>query len=132
MRQRPGPRNALGAIKFALPNAMNIYLHSTPARELFARSRRDFSHGCIRVEDTVALANFVLGDQAGWSSEAVAAAMAPGANRTVQLKLSMPVVIFYTTAIVGHDGRPLFPDDVYRLDAALERNLAQRAERQAR
>ena len=132
VRQRPGPRNALGAIKFALPNAMNIYLHSTPARELFARSRRDFSHGCIRVEDTVALANFVLKDQAGWTSEAVAAAMAPGANRTVQLKSSMPVVIFYTTAIVGQDGRPLFPDDVYRLDAALERSLAQRAERQAR
>lgn len=132
VRQRPGPRNALGAIKFALPNAMNIYLHSTPARELFARSRRDFSHGCIRVEDTVALANFVLGDQAGWTSEAVAAAMAPGPNRTVQLKATMPVVIFYTTAIVDHDNRPLFLDDVYRLDTALERKLAERAERQAK
>jgi murein L,D-transpeptidase YcbB/YkuD len=132
VRQRPGPRNALGAIKFALPNAMNIYLHSSPARELFARSRRDFSHGCIRVEDTVALANFVLGDQAGWTPEAVAAGMSPGANRTVQLKASMPVVIFYTTAIVDHNGRPLFPDDVYWLDAALDRSLAQRAERQAR
>jgi murein L,D-transpeptidase YcbB/YkuD len=132
VRQRPGPRNALGAIKFALPNAMNIYLHSTPARELFARSRRDFSHGCIRVEDTVALANFVLGGQAGWTDEAVAAAMAPGANRTVQLKATMPVVIFYTTAIIDLDGRPLFPNDFYRLDAALERSLASRAERQAK
>jgi murein L,D-transpeptidase YcbB/YkuD len=132
VRQRPGPHNALGAIKFALPNAMNIYLHSTPARELFARSRRDFSHGCIRVEDTVALANFVLGDQAGWTPQAVAAAMAPGANRTVQLKATMPVVIFYTTAIIDHDGRPLFPDDVYRLDVTLERSLATRANRQAR
>lgn len=132
VRQRPGPRNALGAIKFGLPNSMNIYLHSTPARELFARSRRDFSHGCIRVEDTVALANFVLGDQAGWSGEAVAAAMAPGPNRTVQLKAPMPVVIFYTTAIIDRDGRPLFPHDVYRLDGALERSLAARAGRQAR
>jgi murein L,D-transpeptidase YcbB/YkuD len=129
VRQRPGPRNALGAIKFALPNAMNIYLHSTPARELFARSRRDFSHGCIRVEDTVALANFVLTGQAGWTGEAVAAAMAPGANRTVQLQATMPVVIFYTTAIIDLDGRPLFPDDVYRLDTALERSLAARADR---
>jgi murein L,D-transpeptidase YcbB/YkuD len=132
VRQRPGPHNALGAIKFALPNTMNIYLHSTPARELFARSRRDFSHGCIRVEDTVGLANFVIGRQPGWPPEAVAAAMAPGPNRTVQLKTTMPVVIFYTTAIIDHDGRPLFPDDVYRLDAALEHSLAARAERLAR
>ncbi|MDB5949577.1 MAG: murein L,D-transpeptidase [Massilia sp.] len=132
VRQRPGPRNALGAIKFALPNAMNIYLHSTPARELFARSRRDFSHGCIRVEDTVALANFVLGGQAGWTGEAVAAAMEPGPNRTVALKATMPVVIFYTTAIIDRDGRPLFPEDVYRLDAALERSLAERSDRQAK
>ena len=132
VRQRPGPQNALGAIKFALPNSMNIYLHSTPARALFARSRRDFSHGCIRVEDTAALANFVLADQAGWTSEAIAAAMAPGPNRTVQLKAPMPVVIFYTTAIVDGDGRPLFPDDVYRLDGALERNLAARAGREGR
>lgn len=132
VRQRPGPKNALGAIKFALPNTMNIYLHSTPARALFARSRRDFSHGCIRVEDTEALADFVLGDQAGWSSEAIAAAMAPGPNRTVQLKAPMPVVIFYTTAIIDGDGRALFPEDVYRLDGALERSLAARADLQAR
>jgi murein L,D-transpeptidase YcbB/YkuD len=57
---------------------------------LFARSRRDFSHGCIRVEDTVALANFVLGDQAGWTPQAAAAAIVPGANHTVQLKATMP------------------------------------------
>ncbi|MDL2354546.1 MAG: L,D-transpeptidase family protein [Pseudomonadota bacterium] len=131
VRQRPGPLNALGGIKFGLPNAMNIYLHSTPARALFARSRRDFSHGCIRVEDTPALANFVLGGQTDWTSEAVAAAMAPGPNRTVQLKAPMPVVIFYTTAIIDLDGRPLFPEDVYRLDGALERSLAARADRQA-
>jgi murein L,D-transpeptidase YcbB/YkuD len=129
VRQRPGPKNALGGIKFGLPNTMNIYLHSTPARALFARSRRDFSHGCIRVEDTVTLANFVLGDQAGWTPEVVATAMAPGPNRTVQLKASMPVVIFYATAIIDVDGRPLFPDDVYRLDGALERSLAARSAR---
>lgn len=128
VRQRPGPRNALGAIKFALPNTMNIYLHSTPARALFAKSRRDFSHGCIRVEDTVALANFVLGDKAGWTPDAIDAAMAPGPNRTVQLKTTMPVVIFYTTAIIDQDGRPLFPQDVYRVDDALERSLAAREE----
>jgi murein L,D-transpeptidase YcbB/YkuD len=80
----------------------------------------------------IALANFVLGDQAGWTPEAVAAAMSPGPNRTAQLKATMPVVIFYTTAIIDRDGRPLFPDDVYRLDGALERSLAARADRQAK
>ena len=131
VRQRPGPHNALGAVKFALPNAMNIYLHSTPARALFARSRRDFSHGCIRVEDAAALASLVLSGQSGWTAEAVAAAMAPAATRTVQLKAPMPVVIFYTTAIIDRDGRPLFPDDVYRLDGELERSLAARRYRPA-
>lgn len=129
VRQRPGPKNALGAIKFGLPNTMNIYLHSTPARALFARSRRDFSHGCIRVEDTVALADFVLGNQAGWTPETIAAAMAPGPNRTVRLEAPMPVVLFYTTAIIDVDGRPLFPEDIYRLDGVLERSLAARAAR---
>lgn len=124
VRQRPGPHNALGAVKFALPNAMNIYLHSTPARALFAQSRRDFSHGCIRVEDPLALARFVLGDQSSWPPEAVSTAMQPGASRTVQLKAPMPVLIFYTTAIIDRDGRAIFPADVYRLDDALERNLA--------
>jgi murein L,D-transpeptidase YcbB/YkuD len=129
IRQRPGPANALGAVKFAMPNPMNIYLHSTPARALFQRSRRDFSHGCIRVEDPVGLAGFVLGDQPEWSPEAIAAAMAPGATRTVRLATPVPVVIFYTTAIIDRDGRALFPDDLYRLDAALERALATRSAR---
>jgi murein L,D-transpeptidase YcbB/YkuD len=127
VRQRPGPANALGAIKFALPNAMDIYLHSTPARALFQRSRRDFSHGCIRVEDPAALAQFVLAGQDDWSAEAIAAAMTPGPTRTVKLARPVPVVIFYTTAIIDRDGRALFPADVYRLDEALERALAARA-----
>ncbi|WP_332877112.1 L,D-transpeptidase family protein [Massilia sp. S19_KUP03_FR1] len=132
VRQRPGPRNALGNIEFGLPNAMNIYLHSTPARTLFARARRDFSHGCIRVEDTEALANFVLGGQQGWTSAAVAAALAPGQSRTVALKATMPVIIFYTTAMVDHDGQAMFPDDVYGFDAALERSLEERNARRKR
>lgn len=126
VRQRPGARNALGAVKFALPNAMNIYLHSTPSRALFQRSRRDFSHGCIRVEDPVALARFVLAGQPEWNADAIAAAMMPGPSRTVKLAAPLPVVIFYTTAIIDGDGRALFPDDVYRLDEALEHALATR------
>jgi murein L,D-transpeptidase YcbB/YkuD len=127
IRQRPGAGNALGAVKFVLPNAMSIYLHSTPARALFQRSRRDFSHGCIRVEDPAALAAFVLADQPEWSPESIAAAMMPGATRTVRLATPVPVVIFYTTAFVDNKGRLIFPADVYQLDAALERALAARS-----
>lgn len=128
VRQRPGPGNALGAIKFVLPNAMNIYLHSTPARALFQRSRRDFSHGCIRLEDPAALARFVLADQPEWTAEAVDAALLPGPTRTVRLTKPVPVVIFYTTAIVGREGNLLFSEDLYGLDELLEKSLTARAE----
>lgn len=126
VRQRPGAQNALGTIKFGLPNAMNIYLHGTPAPRLFQSSQRDFSHGCIRVEDPAALAAFVLSDQPQWTGAAIAAAIAAGVNRTVRLNTVLPVVIFYTTAMVDSNGRALFPGDIYRLDAALDRALARR------
>ncbi len=77
------------------------------------------------------MCSLVLSGESGWTAEAVAAAMAPAATRTVQLKAPMPVVIFYTTAIIDRDGRPLFPDDVYRLDGELERSLAARRYRPA-
>lgn len=127
IRQRPGPKNALGAVKFAMPNPMNIYLHSTPARELFNRTRRDLSHGCIRVEKPAELAHFVLGDQPRWDPGAVEAAMRPGPTRKVNLSAPIPVVLFYATAMVDSDGRPLFPRDVYRRDPALEQALAAHA-----
>ncbi len=120
VRQRPGPANALGPVKFALPNPMNIYLHGTPARELFDAARRDFSHGCIRVESPAALAQFVLGDAAVWSEAAVKAAMSQGTTRVVPLEVPLPVVIFYTTAVPEVSGSMTFLDDVYGLDAALE------------
>lgn len=124
MRQRPGPKNALGAVKFAMPNPMNIYLHSTSARELFKLTRRDLSHGCIRVEKPAELAHFVLGDQPQWEPGAVEAAMQPGPTRKVNLSAPIPVVLFYATAMVDSDGRPLFPRDVYRRDPRLEQALA--------
>jgi murein L,D-transpeptidase YcbB/YkuD len=126
VRQRPGTQNPLGAVKFALPNSMDIYLHGTPARLLFQATRRDYSHGCIRLEDPAALAAFVLADQPEWTAEAITAAMAPGATRTVQLRKTVPVILFYATALVDDRGRALFPGDVYQLDAALERALATR------
>jgi L,D-transpeptidase YcbB len=119
LRQRPGPKNALGGVKFVLPNTMDVYLHATPAHALFDRTRRDFSHGCIRVRDPVALALFVLGDRPEWTRGEIEAAMASGVNRTVPLRAPIPVVVFYTTAIVDEEGRALFHADVYGHDRKL-------------
>jgi L,D-transpeptidase YcbB len=124
LRQRPGPKNAVGGIKFVLPNAMDIYLHSTPAHALFARPRRDFSHGCIRVADAVALARFVLSDKAEWTQARIDEAMASGRRQTAQLSRPIPVVIFYSTVVVERDGSVLFPPDIYGYDPTLERALA--------
>jgi murein L,D-transpeptidase YcbB/YkuD len=127
VRQRPGPKNALGAIKFAMPNPMDIYLHSTPAREAFERSRRDLSHGCIRVEHPAALAQYVLARQRQWGATEIQGALQPGPTRHVDLARPIPVVIFYATAIVDTDGGARFTADIYGRDAKLEQILAARA-----
>lgn len=119
VRQTPGPHNVLGAVKFAMPNPMNIYLHSTAATELFGQARRDLSHGCIRVEQPAALAAFVLAGQPEWTASAIAAAMAPGPVRTVRLADTIPVVLFYATAATDRHGRTLFAEDIYRRDDKL-------------
>ncbi|HZI84074.1 MAG TPA: L,D-transpeptidase family protein, partial [Casimicrobiaceae bacterium] len=126
VRQRPGEKNALGAVKFVLPNTMDIYLHDTPAQKLFDRSRRDFSHGCIRVADPSALAAFVLGDQPEWTDARIAEAMDAGTMSIARLTRPIPVVIFYTTAIVDATGRVLFAADIYGYDAKLEKALKAR------
>ena len=119
LRQRPGPKNALGGVKFVLPNTMDIYLHATPARALFERTRRDFSHGCIRVREPEALAEFVLRGKPEWARSQIEAAMTSGVNRTVQLAAPIPVVVFYTTVIVDGEGRALFLPDIYGHDGKL-------------
>jgi len=128
IRQRPGPMNALGDIKFIFPNNDNIYLHHTPAPQLFKRDRRDFSHGCIRVEDPVSLAKFVLQDQPEWTEDRIRDAMENGTSKTIRLKQLIPVVIAYTTAIVKSDGKVYFFQDIYGhdklLDAALNKKSA--------
>ena len=119
VRQRPGVHNVLGAVKFALPNRMNIYLHSTSDRELFDRPRRDLSHGCIRVERPAELAQFVLADPVLWNAERVRMAMRHPATQTVRLKTPVPVVLFYATAVTDRRGLALFADDIYRRDGKL-------------
>jgi murein L,D-transpeptidase YcbB/YkuD len=122
IRQRPGPRNALGDIKFVFPNRDNIYLHHTPSVGLFERDRRDFSHGCIRVEHPVALAMFVLQGMPEWTEPRVREAMESGESKTLRLAEPIPVLIAYGTAIVKA-GRIHFYDDLYGQDRALDAAL---------
>jgi len=129
IRQKPGAKNALGLIKFIFPNAYNVYLHSTPAPQLFAKARRDFSHGCIRVQDPVALAAWVLRGIPGWTVEKIEATMNDPAydNFKVNLPKPIPVLILYSTAEVEPDGEVRFFNDIYGYDTELERALAARS-----
>jgi L,D-transpeptidase YcbB len=114
VRQRPGPRNALGFAKFMFPNDFNIYLHDTPNHELFNRNTRAFSHGCIRLEKPTELAEWVL----GWPKEKVEAAMHGANNRQVTLPEKIPVYIVYFTTIV-ENGQLYFANDLYGRDSKL-------------
>ena len=129
IRQRPGPKNALGDIKFVFPNNDNIYLHHTPAPQLFARPRRDFSHGCIRVEAPVALAKFVLDAQPEWDEARIREAMVKGTSTTLRLREPLPVVIAYSTVVAKADGRVFFFPDIYGHDALLDEALKKRGPR---
>jgi murein L,D-transpeptidase YcbB/YkuD len=123
VRQKPGPKNALGLVKFMLPNAHDIYLHDTPAKGGFEQYRRDDSHGCIRLSDPVALAEHVLRDQPEWTAERIHAAMEGKDDQRVDLSGPVPVCIVYWTAVAREDGGVMFYTDVYSLDAELERLL---------
>jgi murein L,D-transpeptidase YcbB/YkuD len=124
LRQKPGPRNALGLVKFTFPNNNNIYLHSTPSKGLFQRARRDFSHGCIRVQDPVRLAEFVLQAQGEWSKDRIEAAMNRGNPKTVTLKQEIAVYILYSTVLANEQGQASFHPDIYGHDVMLQNLLA--------
>lgn len=130
IRQRPGSRNALGDIKFVFPNSDNVYLHHTPAVRLFERDRRDFSHGCIRIERPVALAQFVLQDMPEWTEERIRQAMGRGESATLRLARPVPVLLAYGTVIVKA-GRIHFFDDIYGHDRRLDAALRERSRRLA-
>jgi len=124
IRQKPGPKNALGLVKFIFPNRYNVYLHSTPAPELFLKARRDFSHGCIRVQRPADLAAWVLRDRSEWTPDKINAAM--NGDQTIQVNLDqpIPVLILYTTAVVEPDGEVRFFRDIYKYDSTMEQALA--------
>jgi murein L,D-transpeptidase YcbB/YkuD len=119
IRQRPGDRNSLGLVKFSLPNVHDVYLHDTPEQALFGRTRRDFSHGCIRVEDPVALATWVLKDNEGWTRDKIEAAMHGDKTFSVTLPHPIPVLIVYGTGFAAEDGLAHFLPDIYAEDKAL-------------
>lgn len=122
IRQLPGPENSLGLVKFIFPNSSNVYMHDTPAQTFFAKSRRDFSHGCIRLEKPADLAVWVL--TPGWDMDRVRGAMNGTPNQQVNLAHPLPVLIVYGTVVVTEDGVVHFCDDIYGHDAALEKVLA--------
>ena len=124
IRQRPGAKNALGFVKFMFPNEYNVYLHGTPAKALFSKSRRDFSHGCIRVEKPDELASWVLRELPEWTPERIQAA--ENGPKTLQVNLPhwIPVLIVYGTAVVSEAGVVSFFDDIYGHDASLDEVLS--------
>ncbi|HSP96174.1 MAG TPA: L,D-transpeptidase family protein [Candidatus Dormibacteraeota bacterium] len=125
IRQKPGPKNSLGLVKFIFPNPHHVYLHDTPSKGLFARTRRDFSHGCIRVANPPALAAYVLAETPGWDPERIARAMSSGPDdRHVPLATPIPVYLLYNTAVADDAGQVHFFDDIYGHDASLQRQLA--------
>ena len=123
LRQDPGPGNALGRVKFMLPNEHAVYLHDTPGRDLFEQDRRAFSSGCIRLERPFELAEYLLADKPGWSRERIDATIEQGGTRSVSILRPIPVHMAYVTAWAGADGALHFRKDIYGRDAALGRAL---------
>ena len=122
LRQRPGPQNSLGLIKFVFPNDDDVYMHGTPARELFKEDRRDFSHGCVRAADPIALAEWVLAGSE-WGRAGIEAAIDGTQTVPVAVPRPLTVLLFYTTAAVLVDGTLHFAEDIYQHDRTLDRAL---------
>ncbi|HEY2291694.1 MAG TPA: L,D-transpeptidase family protein [Thermoanaerobaculia bacterium] len=118
VRQKPGPKNSLGRVKFLFPNRFNVYLHDTPARALFSRTVRGFSHGCIRIEKPVELAEYLLRDDPRWTPEKIAATIAKG-RETWTIPRPLPVHLVYWTAWVDDAGTVQLRDDLYGRDKPL-------------
>jgi murein L,D-transpeptidase YcbB/YkuD len=124
LRQLNGRKNALGSAKFMFPNQHAVYLHGTPAMSLFNRSKRDFSHGCVRLADPAGLAEYVLGQERDWSQERIDELIQSGKRKVVSLSTPLPVYLMYATATADSGGKVYFAQDIYHLDQKLEQELA--------
>ncbi|WP_290795602.1 L,D-transpeptidase family protein [Flavihumibacter sp. UBA7668] len=125
VRQKPGPKNSLGLVKFLFPNNYNIYLHDTPSKSLFKEDKRAFSHGCIRISDPEWLADWLLRSDSTWTQDSIFKAMNAGKEKYVTLKKEVPVFIGYFTAWVDREGRLNFRDDIYGHDAKMMKKMFQ-------
>ncbi|MCK7556729.1 L,D-transpeptidase family protein [Chitinophaga sedimenti] len=123
VRQKPGPKNSLGQVKFLFPNSFNIYFHDTPAKDLFKRDNRAYSHGCIRLSDPVKMANYVLQDNGDWTAEKIDSAMNAGKEKWVKIKDPLPVMITYYTAWVDENKTLHFRDDIYGHDNVVAKKM---------
>jgi murein L,D-transpeptidase YcbB/YkuD len=119
IRQLPGEKNSLGRVKFLFPNSFNIYFHDTPAKSLFEKDKRAYSHGCIRLAEPEKMANYLLRGSPDWTPERITEAMYSGEEKYVKLKKPVPVIITYYTAWVDDNGRINFRDDIYNHDDKL-------------
>jgi len=127
VRQKPGPWNSLGQVKFLFPNTYNIYLHDTPSKSLFSEEKRAFSHGCIRVSEPKRLAQYILRNDAKWDSLKITKAMNAGKEQYYTIKEFVPVFIGYFTAWVDRDGKLNFRDDIYGHDKKMKERLFAKA-----
>jgi len=126
LRQEPGPMNPLGRVKFMFPNKFNVYLHDSPARVLFWKTEREFSHGCIRVHKAIELAEYVLRGDPEWTPENIRDALDKSFDQIVRLPEAIPVNVLYWTAWVDEDGSVQFRKDIYGQDRPLEEALGVR------
>ncbi len=122
IRQLPGEKNSLGKVKFLFPNSFNIYFHDTPAKSLFSKDKRAYSHGCIRLSEPEKMAEYLL-QGTEWTSSAIFEAMNSGVEKNVKLKKSVPVLITYYTAWVDENGLLHFAEDIYDHDKALAERM---------
>ena len=123
IRQLPGEKNSLGRVKFLFPNSFNIYFHDTPAKSLFEKDKRAYSHGCIRLQEPEKMANYLLRNNPEWTPDRISEAMNSGVEKYVKLKKPVPVIITYYTAWVDDAGRLNFRDDIYNHDKKLAEKM---------
>ena len=123
VRQLPGDLNALGRVKFLFPNTYNIYFHDTPEKELFKKTKRAYSHGCIRLSDPMKMANYLLEEDTDWNSTKIDSLLATDEEKYVKLKDPVPVIITYYTCWINDDGKIEFREDIYNRDKKMSRKL---------